>query len=56
MGKDLYENSPLAGIIRASKQNFRFRITNIMFEGTTEELKETSYSTSRVLHVILPKL
>jgi malonyl CoA-acyl carrier protein transacylase len=23
MGKDLYENSPYKGIIRASKQNFR---------------------------------
>jgi [acyl-carrier-protein] S-malonyltransferase len=45
--------SPLARIIRANKHYFRFRITDIMFEGTAEELKETKVTQ---LAVFFPSL
>src|SRR6187551_722986 len=42
MGKDLYENSPLAKeLFEKANEILGFRITDIMFEGTAEELKET---------------
>jgi [acyl-carrier-protein] S-malonyltransferase len=40
MGKDLYESNPLAKELFAN-EILGFRITDIMFEGTAEELKET---------------
>jgi [acyl-carrier-protein] S-malonyltransferase len=40
-GKDLYENSPLAELFEQANEILGFRITDIMFEGTVEELKET---------------
>jgi [acyl-carrier-protein] S-malonyltransferase len=57
MGKDLYESSALARTYLKSKRNIRFRITDIMFEGTAEELKETKVTQPAVfLHsVILAK-
>jgi [acyl-carrier-protein] S-malonyltransferase len=56
MGKDLYESSALARTY-LKKRNIRFRITDIMFEGTAEELKETKVTPAVFLHsVILAKL
>ncbi len=58
MGKDLYENSPLAKeLFEKANQILGFRITDIMFEGTAEELKETKVTQPAVfLHsVILAK-
>jgi [acyl-carrier-protein] S-malonyltransferase len=58
MGKDLYENSPLAKeLFEKANKILGFRITDIMFEGTAEELKETKVTQPAVfLHsVILAK-
>jgi len=42
MGKDLYEKSPLAKeLFEKANQILGFDITNIMFKGTDEELKQT---------------
>lgn len=42
MGKDLYENSPLAKeMFDKANEILGFEITKIMFEGTDEELKQT---------------
>lgn len=59
MGKDLYENSPLAKeLFEKANDILGFRITNIMFEGTADELKETKVTQPAVfLHsVILAKV
>ena len=59
MGKDLYENSPLAKeLFEKANDILGFRITDIMFEGTAEELKETKVTQPSVfLHsVILAKV
>ncbi len=58
MGKELYENSALAKDLFEKANNILgFRITDIMFEGTAEELKETKVTQPAVfLHsVILAK-
>jgi [acyl-carrier-protein] S-malonyltransferase len=58
MGKDLYENSALAkDLFEKANETLGFRITDIMFEGTAEELKETKVTQPAVfLHsVILAK-
>ncbi|OAB28030.1 [acyl-carrier-protein] S-malonyltransferase [Flavobacterium fryxellicola] len=58
MGKDLYENSPLAKeLFEKANEIVGFRITDIMFSGTAEELKETKVTQPAVfLHsVILAK-
>jgi len=58
MGRDLYENSPLAKeLFEKANDILGFRITDIMFEGTAEELKETKVTQPAVfLHsVILAK-
>lgn len=58
MGKDLYEKSPLAKeLFEKANEILGFRITDIMFEGTAEELKETKVTQPAVfLHsVILAK-
>lgn len=58
MGKDLYENSPLAKeMFEKANEILGFRITDIMFEGTAEQLKETKVTQPAVfLHsVILAK-
>lgn len=58
MGKDLYETSPLAKeLFEKANEILGFRITDIMFEGTAEELKETKVTQPAVfLHsVILAK-
>ncbi len=59
MGKDLYENSPLAKeLFEKANEILGFDITKIMFEGTAEELKETKVTQPAVfLHsVILAKV
>ncbi|RUT69325.1 [acyl-carrier-protein] S-malonyltransferase [Flavobacterium cupreum] len=58
MGKDLYETSALAKeLFEKANEILGFRITDIMFDGTTEELKETKVTQPAVfLHsVILAK-
>jgi [acyl-carrier-protein] S-malonyltransferase len=58
MGKDLFENSELAKeLFEKANEILGFRITDIMFEGTAEELKETKVTQPAVfLHsVILAK-
>ena len=58
MGKDLYESSVLAKeLFEQANEILGFRITDIMFEGTAEELKETKVTQPAVfLHsVILAK-
>ncbi|NGY36213.1 ACP S-malonyltransferase [Flavobacterium sp. XN-5] len=58
MGKDLYENSTVAKeLFEKANEILGFRITDIMFEGTPEELKETKVTQPAVfLHsVILAK-
>ena len=59
MGKDLYETSTLAkDLFERANEILGFRITDIMFEGTAEELKETKVTQPAVfLHsVILAKV
>ena len=58
MGKELYDNSPLAKeLFEKANDILGFRITDIMFEGTAEQLKETKVTQPAVfLHsVILAK-
>ena len=58
MGKDLYETSTLAKeLFEKANDILGFRITDIMFEGTAEQLKETNVTQPAVfLHsVILAK-
>jgi [acyl-carrier-protein] S-malonyltransferase len=58
MGKEVYENSPLAKeLFEKANDILGFRITDIMFEGTAEQLKETKVTQPAVfLHsVILAK-
>jgi len=43
MGKDLYENSEEARkLFEQANEILGFRITDIMFEGTIEDLKQTN--------------
>jgi [acyl-carrier-protein] S-malonyltransferase len=55
MGKELYENSALAKELFEKANNILdFRITDIMFEGTAEELKETKVTQPAVfLHSVI---
>lgn len=58
MGKDLYDNSPQAKeLFEKANEILGFRITDIMFEGTADQLKETKVTQPAVfLHsVILAK-
>jgi len=58
MGLDLYENSPLAQqLFEQANEILGFSITDIMFEGTPEELKQTKVTQPAIfLHsVILAK-
>lgn len=58
MGKDLYENSAQAKeLFEKANEILGFRITDIMFEGTADELKETKVTQPAIfLHsVILAK-
>lgn len=58
MGKDLYDNSPLAkDLFEKANEILGFRITDVMFTGTDEELKQTKVTQPAIfLHsVILAK-
>jgi [acyl-carrier-protein] S-malonyltransferase len=58
MGKDLYENNPLAKEL-FDKANYilGYKITDIMFEGTAEELKQTKVTQPAVfLHSVISAL
>ncbi|NJB83079.1 ACP S-malonyltransferase [Wenyingzhuangia aestuarii] len=59
MGKDLYDNSPLAKeLFEKANEILGFEITKIMFEGSAEDLKQTNVTQPAVfLHsVILAKV
>ena len=58
MGKDLYESSPLAKeLFEKANEILGFRITDLMFDGTDEDLKQTKVTQPAIfLHsVILAK-
>lgn len=58
MGKDLYENNPLAKeLFEKANEVLGFRITDLMFEGTDEDLRQTKVTQPAIfLHsVILAK-
>lgn len=58
MGKDLYDNSPLAKeMFETANEILGFRITDLMFEGTDEDLRQTKVTQPAIfLHsVILAK-
>ena len=58
MGKDLYENSPLAKeLFDKADEILGFKITNIMFAGTDDQLKETKVTQPAVfLHSVISAL
>ena len=55
MGKDLYENSPLAKeLFEKANDILGYRITDIMFEGTDEDLRQTKVTQPAVfLHSVI---
>lgn len=55
MGKDLYDNNPKAKeLFDKANEILGFEITNIMFEGTAEELKQTKVTQPAVfLHSVI---
>ena len=55
MGKDLYENNPLAKeLFEKANEILGYRITEIMFSGTDEELKQTKVTQPAVfLHSVI---
>ncbi len=55
MGKDLYESSPLAKeLFEKANSILGFRITDIMFSGTDEELKQTKVTQPAIfLHSVI---
>lgn len=55
MGKDLYENFPIAKeMFEEANQVLGFRITDIMFEGTEEELRQTRITQPAIfLHSVI---
>ncbi len=58
MGKDMYDNSPVAKeLFEKANEILGFRITDLMFEGTDEDLKQTKVTQPAIfLHsVILAK-
>ena len=58
MGKDLYDNNPLAKeLFEKANDILGFRITDIMFSGTYEELKQTKVTQPAVfLHSVISAL
>lgn len=58
MGKDLYEKHPVAKeLFEKANEILGFRITDIMFEGTDEELKQTKVTQPAVfLHSVIGAL
>ena len=58
MGKDLYDNNPLAKeLFEKANEILGYRITDIMFSGTDEELKQTKVTQPAVfLHSVISAL
>jgi len=58
MGKDLYESNPLAkDLFEKANDILGYRITDIMFEGTDDELKQTKVTQPAVfLHSVISAL
>ena len=58
MGKDLYDNNPLAkDLFEKANEILGFRITDIMFNGTDEDLKQTKVTQPAVfLHSVISAL
>ncbi|MBQ4083988.1 MAG: ACP S-malonyltransferase [Bacteroidaceae bacterium] len=58
MGKDLYESSPLAKeLFEKANEILGYRITDIMFDGTDEELRQTKVTQPAVfLHSVISAL
>ena len=58
MGKDLYESSPLAKeLFEKANEILGYRITDIMFDGTAEELRQTKVTQPAVfLHSVISAL
>jgi [acyl-carrier-protein] S-malonyltransferase len=58
MGKDLYDNSPLAKeYFEKANEILGFRITDLMFEGTPEDLKQTRVTQPAIfLHSVISAL
>ena len=58
MGKDIYENNPLAKeLFEKANDILGYRITDIMFDGTDEELKQTKVTQPAVfLHSVISAL
>ncbi len=58
MGKDLYENNPLAKeLFEKANEILGYRITDIMFDGTDQQLKETKVTQPAVfLHSVISAL
>ncbi|MDA3883729.1 MAG: ACP S-malonyltransferase [Bacteroidales bacterium] len=55
MGKDLYDSSPLAKeLFEKANDVLQFRITDLMFEGTDEDLKQTKVTQPAIfLHSVI---
>ena len=55
MGKDLYENSPLAKeLFEKANEILGFRITDLMFSGTDEDLRQTKVTQPAIfLHSVI---
>jgi len=55
MGKDLYDNSPMAReLFEKANQLLGFRITDLMFDGTVEDLRQTKVTQPAIfLHSVL---
>ena len=53
MGKDLYDNSALAKeLFEKANDILGYRITDIMFNGTDEDLRQTKVTQPAVMHVL----
>lgn len=55
MGKDLYDNSPEAkAMFEKANEILKFRITDLMFEGTDEDLRQTNVTQPAIfLHSVI---
>ena len=58
MGKDIYKASPIAKeLFESANEILGYRITDVMFEGTAEELKATKITQPAIfLHSIIISL
>ncbi len=57
MGKELYDNSPKAReLFEKANEILGYRITDIMFSGTEEDLKQNTLTQPDVLTGLIPKI